>query len=388
MLRVQEVERTSDLARHRDAWNAVVAGSARSDLFQTYEWLTTWLESFWKDKPIAFLLVQRDHALVGLAPLLRDEEGVLWCPRSLVSPINPHVPRSDMLFLDGQQQEGLDAVLAHLRSTRRRVKLSFRHVDQASTVLAALPAVLDHQRLATIRWEGSGSPLVNISGDWEGYLKSRSGHFRSELKRKVKKLEQAGAVRWALVTTVEECDRVMEDVLQIERNSWKEKTRSSFTARHELEHFYRELARRCAEAGWLRMHLLHLDSKPVAYIYGAVYKNVYYAIKTSYDEAYGSLSPGAALFDHALHDAFDQGLARFDFLGAEARWKNEMANAVRGHANVCVFSRSQIVCHWCGLYEHGLKPFVKARVPMLVVVTRKLRRSRESDRPRGTDRSS
>ena len=44
-------------------------------MFDSYEWVTTWLESFWKDRPIAFLFVRDGRSLAGVLPLLSDSDG-------------------------------------------------------------------------------------------------------------------------------------------------------------------------------------------------------------------------------------------------------------------------------------------------------------------------
>ena len=70
MLRVDEVTRADQLARYRDAWLDLDARAPETDLFNTYDWLTSWLETFWTGKPIAFQFVWRGDKLAGLVPLL------------------------------------------------------------------------------------------------------------------------------------------------------------------------------------------------------------------------------------------------------------------------------------------------------------------------------
>ena len=81
--------------------------------------------------------------------------------------------------------------------------------------------------------------------------------------------------------------------MQIEANSWKQDDGSSFTAAEQLVQFYGRFAVQAAENGWLRLYLLYLDGQPVAHIYGVVFRNHYYALKTSYHSAYRNLAPAS-----------------------------------------------------------------------------------------------
>ena len=82
---------------------------------------------------------------------------------------------------------------------------------------------------------------------------------------------------------------------------------------------------------------LEIDGQVVAFLYGAVHDGVYYAMKTSFDEAFSRLSPGIRLFHEAVRHAFGAWLARFDFLGERARWKDEWATGRLKHVNVRLY---------------------------------------------------
>jgi CelD/BcsL family acetyltransferase involved in cellulose biosynthesis len=385
MMRVEEVREARQLSRFREEWQALVASSPTSDLFQTYEWLTSWLDCFWLDRPIAFLFVRQDERLVGLAPLVRDLDGALGCPGSLALAVNPHARRLDLIH-SVEPGRVLDAVLNHLRAAYPRVRLRLRQSLERSTLADALPRAVPRHRMTTTRLAQLASPVVRLDGDWQSYLSSRSAHVQKELRRKTRKAERDWKVTWSVVSCLREHPRVMEEVLQIERRSWKEDRGTSFTAEAGLSRFYGDLAARFAAAGWLRIYLLHLNAVPVAHIFGAEYQNEYFALKTSYDGAYRDASPGQLLFQYALRDAFERKLAAFDFLGDESRWKKEMANDTRHHTDLCAFSVFDLHCGWCALRETRLKPLVRAVAPWLADLKRSLSPARHPEPARGPAR--
>ena len=110
----------------------------------------------------------------------------------------------------------------------------------------------------------------------------------------------------------------------------------------------------------------------MAHLLGVAHRGTYYALKTSYDEAYRAWSPGIVLFQHAIRKAFEDGLATFDFLGDDSRWKGELANDRRAHVDACAFAGSALRCRWDRARVARIKPFLEERAPALVALRRRV----------------
>jgi CelD/BcsL family acetyltransferase involved in cellulose biosynthesis len=373
VIRVEQVSEISDLARFKDEWKSLDCRSAEGTVFETYEWLTTWLDCFWKGRQISFLFLRDENSLVGMVPLLNDSTGDVWCAGALVSPINGHSPWANVLYTENLPAI-LEAALNHLANGYGRFSLAFTNVLAAGSLVQIFPEVAKRLKVHTRLLPGSAPLVLQINSDWDTYLKSRSRHTARETKRKVKRFDGAGHAERVIFTGADCLDRAMEDILHIEENSWKEEIGSSFTARDNLSRFYGTFATLAAQNDWLRIYLLYLDSKPVAHIYGAVYRNHYYALKTSYHSDYRHLAPGIVLFDHAFRDAFARKLDSFHLLGQIARWKQEFANDIEKNVSICAFSKGLPHCVWCDFYQCHLKGYVKTQWPFLVAAKKKMLR--------------
>ena len=303
---------------------------------------------------------------MAVVPLLPDRSGAIWCRNSLALPVNTHVKRSSPLWGDDPVPV-LDALLPHLQRTHAEqpLRLGLKHLRSDSRLIAALAAVAARHQLAVTIEEVLPSPTIGLDGDWDHYLAGRSRHVRSELKRKQRQAAQAG-LQVVTISKADDVDRALDDILRIEQGSWKEAEGTSFGREIGAAGFYRTLARQCAAAGWLRLYLMYHHERPVAHLYGVVHKNEYYAIKTSYDESYRQLSPGAVLFAHVIRDACAQGLTTIDLLGAAARWKNELATASRGQVDVCVVSTRLVRCSACRLHRAHVRPLLQRHVKPLL----------------------
>jgi CelD/BcsL family acetyltransferase involved in cellulose biosynthesis len=372
MLQIQEVRHTRGLEAHRRSWAALLRSAEDSDFFHTYEWVVTWLEHFWRDRPIAFLLGVQGDRLIAMAPLLGDGESGIWCRPSILLTNDEHDRRGALIHA-GDPAPALDAMLIHLERTGRPVRLPLRHVPASSVVTDRFPEVARAHRLQVATVESPSSPVVRLGGTWSSYLESRSNHFRSELRRKRKKLDSCGRVQFSSVRQPDECEAALRDVLRIETDSWKERAGTSLRTGGSFA-FFRALAHRCARRGWLRLWLLHLDGMPIAYLFGIVYRNEFHAIRTSFDQSFANASPGSVLFGHAIQEAFVEGLTAFNLQGGASRWKNEIANDARRHVNLCVFSSGAVRCRICRLVQGRVKPFLRSRTPRLIRMKRHLHR--------------
>jgi CelD/BcsL family acetyltransferase involved in cellulose biosynthesis len=268
-------------------------------------------------------------------------------------------------------------MVGHLKTRFRRLRLNLGRIAASSDLCLVLPHVLEKHRLIHIRRESYGSPYLRIDRSWSEFLESKSRHFRSELKRKRKGIEKAGRVEFVKHTQPEQCAAAMQEVLHIERNSWKEQNGTSFTAGPGLKEFYSDLAVRCARAGVLCIYTLRFESEPIAHVYGIPHGHTYYALKTSYCESHKHLSPGVVLFNHCLHDVFDSGLTEFNFLGDESRWKNELASEVRPYVRMTVCPRT-LLSRLRQCIDHRIKPYLKARLAPNAEAKRRLETLRDT----------
>jgi hypothetical protein len=176
----------------------------------------------------------------------------------------------------------------------------------------------------------------------------------------------------------------MRDILSIERNSWKEKEGTSFTAVPGLQEFYLDVAETFARKHCLCTYLVYLNSVPIAHLFGIAYENRYYALKTSYDESYKELSPGVFLFTSALQDMFQSGLKELDFLGVESRWKNEIASDSRNLVNIFVYPKT-ISYFFVGFLENTIKPLMREKAPFVLNLKNKLQKSLSDEKRRETN---
>jgi CelD/BcsL family acetyltransferase involved in cellulose biosynthesis len=366
---VEEVREPSALARHADEWRALAERASEGGLFLTWEWVAAWLDHFRGERALVVLFVREGTRLVGVLPLLEERVGFLRSGRRLVGAANSQSPRAGLLC-EGETEIVVSALIEHLRSTRRSLRLLLPFHEAESHLAGALPAAA--RGFGVLTRFSRRSPVVRVGQGWDAYLKTRSKQTRRAWQRKRRHLEQGGRSRYRVVTDPKDAASAMTEVFEIERHSWKEDTGTSFTADPALEPFYLDFAERCAARGWLRLHLLYVNDAPVAHVFAARYRGELLAIKSSYDQRFRDLSPGINLMLTFLEQAFAEGVEAVDLLGEEARWKAEMANESRICEDSFVFTRGLPDGEARLLLETWLKPLLRRYVPWIFDLKRRL----------------
>lgn len=181
----------------------------------------------------------------------------------------------------------------------------------------ALPwAGLTFERQRYVRY------FVDLAGGeavWRGGL---SGQTRSTLKRKAKKLAEAGG-RVVRFRTAAEMAAFHGPARAVAATTYQERLMAAglpgdaaFVARMAA------LARDDAARAWL----MYMGDVPAAYLWCSAEGSALRYDYVGHDPAYAALSPGSVLMGEALGDLFADRFARFDFTEGEGQHKQGLAS--------------------------------------------------------------
>ncbi len=313
-----------------EAWMTLESSGACPSLFQSRAWVEPWAKQFGDEFRPSILVGYDGTDAVGIAPLFAT-------PReTLELPVNFLAHRGGLIALDDARGEFVMAVVQRLDEWGRGALLRGLPVDGPSH--AAVSRALKATGCSVRERRSRVSPHVDISSSWEEFLKSKPSKVSREWRRKMRKLGREGLVEVKRMDSGSSPRDLIDEFVGVESRSWKEEAGTSISGRG-IGMFYHELTESLTRAGAFRPFWIEFDGRMIGFLLGAVHGGVYYALKTSFDEAFGKLSPGVTLFDHAIRDAFSEGLDRFDFTGRRARWKDEWATGHTEHVDVRLYPR-------------------------------------------------
>jgi CelD/BcsL family acetyltransferase involved in cellulose biosynthesis len=352
--RVERVEGIGGFAALRAEWDALLAEGPVDQPFARHAFVAAWLDAFAPGRRF-FVLVARGPGgrAAGMAPLLETHRAGLTV---LEAPANDHSCRVEWA-LGADPSGAVDALWGHLRDRVRWDVLVLRDVPRDGPTATLVSAAAARDRHPTGRWESLRTPYLRLGG--VPREKKASSKFVGNLRRRMRRLEEQGAVSYRRVDGgAEEVDAFLERFFALEAAGWKGDRGTAIAKDPSLVAFYRAVAHAAAREGWLALRSLELDGRPVAMHFGLLHAGVYSLPKPAYDEALGACSPGQLLFREVLAECEARGLGELDFLGPDMPWKRDWEPELRPHDWLHVYRPGPAGAALHAV-KHRLKPLAK-----------------------------
>src|SRR5262249_18742505 len=172
-------------------------------------------------------------------------------------------------------------------------------------------------------------PYIDTGVGWDEYNRARSTKLLRDLRRRRRLLESEGSFEFRVYDGRDGLEALLEEGFRVEAAGWKADADSAIASQIETRRFYERIAAWSADRGWLRLGFMRLDERAFAFDFAIEHDGVHYLLKTGYDPAYGRFAPGKLIRREMIARAFDEGLRRYEFLGADEAWKLEWTGSVR-----------------------------------------------------------
>ena len=291
-------------------------------------WFAAWSAAF-GGGAISVLSARRDGQLVGALALLSRRSG-------LVSPTNWHTPAYGAVAGDDEVAQAL----AREALQQGTVRLDLSFLDPGEAFAAAVVEASGKAGRRLIVRPVLRSPYVRLEGDFESYEASRPSKVRREIARRRKRLEDLGPVDVSFVDGSEGLDALLAEGFAVEGSGWKTERGTAIAEDPAAARFYRDVAAWASAAGWLQLGFVRVDGRAVAFSYSLVVGDTCHVVKVGFDPELSKYAVGKLLTREAIQRAYEQGLAVYDFLGAEDRYKLEWTEDVRERLRVQAFGRA------------------------------------------------
>ena len=295
----------------RAEWEELLGRQPEPAPFLHPAWQRVWLEEFQNGRELLLLAVREGGSLLGVAPLLR-EDGKL----SLVG----HYSICDYMdfVLEPDCGPGVVGALFDAILEEDWSELELRGLREGSPTLAQLPALAKAAGLAVKREEEAVAPRVELPTSWDEYLASLSKKARHELRRKLRRLADAGEPELRAYTSPQDVESRLPQLLRFMVESRTDK--AAFMS-EQMGRFFHRMAPAMAEEGLIRLYELELSGRPVASILCFDQGGQLFLYNSGYDPQYASQSVGLLSKALCLRDAIDSGYRCFDMLRGHEPYK-------------------------------------------------------------------
>ncbi len=309
-------------------WNAL-ADEVNAPPWLRPRWLEIWWGAFGGAGQLVLLTARRGEALVGVAPMVQQR-------RLLTSPTNYHSPTFGFLALDQEAADDL-AVMA-LRSSDRAVAVSF--LDGAGPTQAALLNAARESRHLSVTRTLERPPYVTTQAEWTEYEERRGARLLRDLRRRERRLAEAGQISFEVHTGRFDLDGLLEDCFRTEAASWKGAGGTAMNSTAATRRFYTEIAEFAHARGELMLAFLRLDDRPIAAQFNIDSGGTVTVLKLGHDEEFDRFAPGKLLIRDVLSRCFRDSTTRYDFSGHSNPYKMEWADGQRELVETRAFAPS------------------------------------------------
>ena len=302
-------------------WNELLDASVTHVPFLRHEYLRTWWQTRgggeWPQAELAVITARRTGKLVGVAPLfLTAHQGV---PSLLLLGSIEISDYLDLIARPRDMQPFLNGLLPWLESIPLQwQKLDLYNLLEYTPTLKALAGAAELAGWQMTTEQLQHSPYIPLPGDWETYLASIDKKQRHEIRRKMRRLEEAGVpFRWYVASESSELDEEVEDFLALMANDPEKQVFLTPLMREQMR-----MACRCAfDKGCLHLAFLEINGKKAAGNLSFDYLNRLWLYNSGVDRQFMEYSPGWVLLGHLLKWANENGRNEFDFMRGDEEYK-------------------------------------------------------------------
>jgi CelD/BcsL family acetyltransferase involved in cellulose biosynthesis len=283
-------------------------------LFVTPPWLKVWWQTFGADLEPHLCAIHYDDELIGIAPLLFQGNKA----RLVGSP--DLCDYLDVIVAPGKGEAFFDHLIPYL-AQQGITHLDLGNLRADSIVFRHLFTAAKRLNYEVLCEPDDVSMELELPATWDEFLKQLTGKERHEIRRKLRRLNEAARVNFRVVERKSEVSEEIDLFLELFRLNRSDKTDFMTDQRAA---FFRSLAKAMAAARILKLFILDLDETPAAAVLCFDYNSTVYLYNNGYDNRYRSLSVGLLTKVFTIQDSIRRGKNKYDFLKGTEVYKRRL----------------------------------------------------------------
>ncbi len=299
---------------YRTLWQSRSGALPWDCLFALPPWIESWWGSFGAHGEPHICSVRRGERVIGIAPMMVQGGKVrfLGDPR-----LSDHF---DCIVAQGREGLFFEALLAHLAATG----LGEACFGPSSPHSSVMKFFRENEPSEKVNWFFTADETysdLELPPSWEEFLAHLDGKQRHEVRRKFRRLHEAGTVQFRKITEVEKTRQAMGTFLDLFTGNRAQK--AAFMT-GPMAHFFQSLAVSLAQEDLLRLCFLDVNGQPVASVFCVDHRGTRYLYNNGYDGRWQQLSVGTMSKLLSIKDAIEERCERYNFLKGAESYKTKL----------------------------------------------------------------
>lgn len=352
-------------------WDGLAQAYGDKGIFLRIGWLQTWWSVFGGDGRLFIVVLYSENTVRGIFPCWITPEGYVDGTTNEVY--------YDFLVADSHRADTIARFVRLLDRTRR----SRAHFPYLSQLEANGPLLEDRLRRGHYpfwKWEQQYGARVDVSKpSWEEVEGTFHSKLRNNLKKGRRRAEKEGVLTFAEVSNPDAVEAALGEAFGVEGSGWKAAKGTAIILSESKSAWYRSISLWAARQGALRIYLLRLGGRLIAFDLDIVSGHTVFALKTGFDEEVATRFSAGNLMRYELlkHLWAHPDIHRYDFLGPTYAWKLEWTQDTDTCTDVSMYPKS--LRGWMDyMAQHGWKQPLK-RSRRLVKFVRAFGAARDRD---------
>jgi CelD/BcsL family acetyltransferase involved in cellulose biosynthesis len=323
-----------ELKQISPAWDALVEKSEYTAFFSTSGFTRAWWRAYEQSRNMHVALIQDDAGMPRLiAPFQAEKKN----PNRWES-VGTNLINYNPVIMQAGDKEALRFLFLWLKRQPNWKKLVLR-----TTGKATLSHFFDQNYSSSLnklqklhRWLRLNDFFVELElRKDQPYISQAKLKTMNDLVRKKSYrygwniLQREGTAAYQSTTDKAEIKRYFDSLCSIHIKEWESRGRISQLSDPETRNFYSNLFDEIGTYQTLRLDMLTVNQKPIAFSIVSKWSNRIDAWITCFDIAYARVGPGRMLRYHQLTNSIDEGITEFDLGRGVQRHKREYTSDFR-----------------------------------------------------------
>ncbi|NWG05908.1 MAG: GNAT family N-acetyltransferase [Chloroflexi bacterium] len=303
------------------SWNTLVEQSIADTPFSRYEYLSEWWKTLgggeWTSAELILVSAMENDQLIGIAPLFiaeHDDQQALMLLGSIE--ISDYL---DLIVCEADLPRFLSGLIDFLGSSEAGnwSAIDWYNLPDCSPTLAALKTEAGRRGWNYHEEMYRPTPRIALNGSFEEYLSRIDKKQRHEIRRKMRRADESGRVKFVVVDKNADIGPELESFFHL---MVQDPHKAEFL--HEVMRDQMSNSIRAAhEYGYLWLAFLEVDGVRAAASLNFDYKNKLWGYNSGVSRDHMEFSPGWVLLGHTIQWCCENGRYEFDFMRGDEEYK-------------------------------------------------------------------
>lgn len=281
------------------------------------EWLRVWWQEFGGESQLNILSARHLEEVIGIAPLTVKGQQASFIGGADVCDY------LDVIVSPAKAAEFFNMLLDYIKQ-QGLTELDLGPLRPDSAVLSHLARIAEDRGCRISLTPYDVSLELELPATWDQYLGLLKAKQRHEVKRKFRRLSEAGDINFRVIESAEQAAGELDTFFELFILSASEK--DNFLT-EQMKSYFRSMAHAMADARILKLFFLELDTEPVATSLCFDFNSTRHLYNSGFDPRLRSLSVGLMCKVLSIKDAIEKGRKKYDFLKGAETYKYRLGGA-------------------------------------------------------------